>query len=107
MSVNFKPTSGKILILIDQEEDVRKSKGGIIIPHNENLDPSVIEPKKASVMAVCSFKNEGGKILTPEMKEGDRVYINNSPGANGLKILLNEVVYNLIGEGNILGKFIE
>jgi co-chaperonin GroES (HSP10) len=107
MSINFIPSIGKTLLLLDKEEEIRKSAGGIIIPHKENLDPSVIEPKKATVVAQCSHRLENGIEIKPEFNIGDRVLINSAIGSNGLRILIDNVVYNLIGEVNILGKFDE
>jgi co-chaperonin GroES (HSP10) len=103
----FHPTVGKTLILIDKEEAERKSGGGIILPFKDNVDPSVVEPKKATVVANCDYKIINGAKYETELKIGDRVYVNAMIGSNGLKVLIEGEVYNLIQETDILGKFEE
>jgi co-chaperonin GroES (HSP10) len=95
------------LLKLDVEPIERVSKGGIVIPHKENIDPSVAEVKKCTVVAACDFRIESGVKMDPEFRVGDRVYINAAPGHNGMKIQVDDEVYNIIQEVNILGKFID
>jgi len=93
----------KIVILLDNDEEIKTTTGIILF---ETPDPSVIVPKKATVIDVCEYKLENGVKIEPELKVGDRVYVNGALGSNGLKTMINGTVYNIISEANILGKVV-
>jgi co-chaperonin GroES (HSP10) len=102
--VNFVPSYGKLLLRVDPDPEIKKSKGGIILP-SQDLDPAIAEVKKCTVMATAEYKIENGIKIHIDYKIGDRVYINAMPGHNGMRIKVDDEVYNIIQEVNILGKF--
>ena len=65
--MNIRPLHDRILIKRLEDED--KSKGGIIIP-----DTAKEKPQYGKVIAVGKGKSlEGGKVLPPDVKKGDKV----------------------------------
>jgi chaperonin GroES len=68
-------------ILIKRLEEEEKSKGGIIIP-----DTAKEKPQHGKVIAVGKGKIlENGKVLPPDVKEGDKVLFGKYAG-NEVKI---------------------
>ena len=65
--MKIRPLHDRILIKRLEEDD--KSKGGIIIP-----DTAKEKPQFGKVIAVGKGKSlEGGKVLPPDVKKGDKV----------------------------------
>jgi chaperonin GroES len=65
--MKIRPLHDRILIKRLEEED--ESKGGIIIP-----DTAKEKPQYGKVIAVGKGKSlEGGKVLPPDVKKGDKV----------------------------------
>ncbi|NIQ92234.1 MAG: co-chaperone GroES [Deltaproteobacteria bacterium] len=77
--MKIRPLHDRILIKRLEEED--KSKGGIIIP-----DTAKEKPQYGKVIAVGKGKSlEGGKVLPPDVKKGDKVLFGKYAG-NEVKI---------------------
>ena len=65
--MKIRPLSDRILVKRIKEED--KTKGGIIIP-----DTAKEKPQEGKVVAVGKGKmTEGGKLVAPDVKVGDRI----------------------------------
>jgi chaperonin GroES len=77
--MKIRPLHDRILIKRLEEED--ESKGGIIIP-----DTAKEKPQYGKVIAVGKGKSlEGGKVLPPDVKKGDKVLFGKYAG-NEVKI---------------------
>ena len=66
-STNFRPLHDRVVVR--RVESEAKTKGGIIIP-----DTAKEKPQEGEIVAVGSgARDESGKIVTPDVKAGDRV----------------------------------
>ncbi len=77
------------------EEQEQKSAGGIVI-----LDTAKEKPQEGKVVAVGPGKTEDGKVLTLDVKAGDRVLFGRSAGT---EIKLDGEERLILREEDILG----
>lgn len=91
---SFKPLAGKVLVRQDKEAE--RSKGGIIIPNMVNNSQ-----KNAIVVAACDYRVDAGVKIPCEVKPGDKV-VYNTPCA-GIFIEVDGEKLFLMSEGDILG----
>lgn len=91
---NIKPLGERILVKwIDEKEQVR---GGIIIP-----DAAKERPQEAEVIALgTGRRDEHGKPVPFEVKEGDRVLVSKY---GGTEVKFEEEQYMLLREDDVLG----
>ncbi|MBV8362265.1 MAG: co-chaperone GroES, partial [Deltaproteobacteria bacterium] len=92
--MNIRPLGDRILVKRIQEEE--KTKGGIIIP-----DTAKEKPQEGKVVAVGKGKmTEDGKLLTPDVKAGDRILFGKYAGS---EIKLEGEEHLILREDDILG----
>ena len=92
--MNIRPLGDRILVKRIQEEE--KTKGGIIIP-----DTAKEKPQEGRVVAVGKGKmTEDGKLLTPDVKAGDRILFGKYSGS---EIKLEGEEHLILREDDILG----
>jgi chaperonin GroES len=83
-------------ILVKRIQEEEKTKGGIIIP-----DTAKEKPQEGIVVAVGKGKTtEDGKLLTPDVKAGDRILFGKYAGSE-VKIEGDE--HLILREDDILG----
>jgi chaperonin GroES len=94
VAMKIRPLGDRILVRRIQEEE--KTKGGIIIP-----DTAKEKPQEGKVVAVGKGKmTEQGKLLTPDVKAGDRILFGKYSGSE-VKIEGDE--HLILREDDILG----
>lgn len=94
--MKFRPLGDRVLVKRLEEEEEQKSPGGIIIP-----DTAKEKPQHGVITAVGSgARNENGKIIPMEVKEGDEILFGKYSG-NDVKI--NNEEYLILKESEILG----
>jgi chaperonin GroES len=92
--MNIRPLGDRILVKRIQEEE--KTKGGIIIP-----DTAKEKPQEGRVVAVGKGKTtEDGKLITPDVKAGDRILFGKYAGS---EIKLEGEEHLILREDDILG----
>jgi chaperonin GroES len=92
--MNIRPLGDRILVRRIQEEE--RTKGGIIIP-----DTAKEKPQEGRVVAVGKGKmTEDGKLLTPDVKAGDRILFGKYAGS---EIKLEGEEHLILREDDILG----
>jgi len=93
-TIGIKPLGDRILVKpIEEKEQIR---GGIYIP-----DSAKEKPQEAKVVALGSGKrDEDGKIIPFEVKEGDTVLISKYGGTD---VQVNEERHLILRESDILG----
>jgi len=92
--MKIRPLGDRILVKRIQEEE--KTKGGIIIP-----DTAKEKPQEGRVVAVGKGKmTEDGKLLTPDVKAGDRILFGKYAGS---EIKLEGEEHLILREDDILG----
>lgn len=92
--MNIRPLGDRILVKRIQEEE--KTKGGIIIP-----DTAKEKPQEGRVVAVGKGKmTEDGKLLTPDVKAGDRILFGKYAGS---EVKLEGEEHLILREDDILG----
>jgi chaperonin GroES len=92
--MNIRPLGDRILVRRIQEEE--KTKGGIIIP-----DTAKEKPQEGRVVAVGKGKmTEDGKLLSPDVKAGDRILFGKYAGS---EIKLEGEEHLILREDDILG----
>lgn len=92
--MNIRPLGDRILVKRIQEEE--KTKGGIIIP-----DTAKEKPQEGRVVAVGKGKvTEDGKLLSPDVKAGDRILFGKYAGS---EIKLEGEEHLILREDDILG----
>jgi chaperonin GroES len=92
--MKIRPLSDRILVKRIKEED--KTKGGIIIP-----DTAKEKPQEGKVVAVGKGKmTEGGKLLEPDVKAGDRILFGKYSGS---EVRLEDEEHLILREDDILG----
>lgn len=90
----IRPLGDRILVKRIKEEE--KTKGGIIIP-----DTAKEKPQEGKVVAVGKGKkNEEGKLITLEVKAGDRILFGKYSGS---EIKLEGEEHLILREDDILG----
>jgi len=88
----------RVLVKRIKEED--KTKGGIIIPETAKE-----KPQEGKVVAVGKGKvAENGKLITPEVKTGDKILFGKYSGS---EIKLDGEEHVVLREDDILGIFAE
>ena len=93
MKPNVKPLGDRILVR--RLEEVEVKKGGIIIP-----DTAKEKPLEAEVVALgTGRKNDDGKAIAFEVKEGNRVLIGKY---SGTEVTVNDIEYTILREEDIL-----
>lgn len=92
--MKIRPLNDRVIVRrIEEKEQV---KGGIIIP-----DSAKEKPQQGEVIAVGKGKTlDSGKVLTPDVKPGDRVLFGKYSG-NEVKI--DDEEYLIMREEEILG----
>jgi chaperonin GroES len=92
--MNIRPLGDRILVKRIQEEE--KTKGGIIIP-----DTAKEKPQEGRVVAVGKGKvTEDGKLLSPDVKAGDRILFGKYAGS---EIKLEGEEHLILREDDVLG----
>jgi chaperonin GroES len=92
--MKIRPLSDRILVKRIKEED--KTKGGIIIP-----DTAKEKPQEGKVVAVGKGKmTEGGKLVAPDVKVGDRILFGKYSGS---EVRLEDEEHLILREDDILG----
>jgi chaperonin GroES len=92
--MKIKPLGDRVLVKRIKEED--KTKGGIIIP-----DTAKEKPQEGKVVAVGKGKvAEDGKLITPEVKAGDKILFGKYSGS---EIKLDGEEHVVLREDDILG----
>ena len=93
MALNVKPLGDRILVEPVEEKEVKK--GGIIIP-----DTAKEKPTEGIVRAVGpGKKDDDGKTIPIEVKEGDRVLITKY---GGTEVKLDSKEYRILNSGDLL-----
>jgi chaperonin GroES len=92
--MNVKPLADRILVRrVEEQETIR---GGIIIP-----DTAKEKPQEGEVVAVGpGRRNEEGKRIEVEVKQGDRVLIGKYSGTD---VKIDGTEYVILREDEILG----
>ena len=90
----FRPLHDRVVVKrIDAEE---KSKGGIIIPDTANEKPS-----QGQIVAVGpGGRDESGKVITPDVKAGDKVLFGKW---SGTEVVLDGEDLLIMKESDIMG----
>jgi len=93
MAVRMRPLHDRVIVKRIEEEE--KTKGGIIIP-----DTAKEKPQEGRVVAVGPGRQEDGKLIKPEVKEGDRILFGKY---SGTEIKLDGEEHVIMREEDILG----
>ncbi|MGH6718376.1 MAG: co-chaperone GroES [Alphaproteobacteria bacterium] len=92
--MHFRPLHDRVVVR-RIEEDAR-STGGIIIP-----DTAKEKPMQGEVIAVGpGGRDEHGNLITPDVKEGDRVLFGKW---SGTEVKLDDEEYLIMKESDIMG----
>jgi chaperonin GroES len=92
--MKIRPLGDRILVKRVKEEE--KSKGGIIIP-----DTAKEKPQEGKVVAVGKGKmSEQGKLLTPDVKAGDKILFGKYSGS---EVRIEGEEHLILREDDILG----
>ena len=93
MALKIKPLGDHVLVEPAEEKEVKK--GGIVIP-----DTAKEKPTEGIVRAVGpGKKDEDGKVIPIEVKEGDRVLITKY---GGTEVKLDGKEYKLLNNSDLL-----
>jgi len=93
MAMKIKPLGDHVLVEPAEEKEVKK--GGIIIP-----DTAKEKPTEGIVRAVGpGKKDDDGKTIPIEVKEGDRVLITKY---GGTEVKLDSKEYKILNSGDLL-----
>ncbi len=92
--MSFRPLHDRVVVRrLDSEE---KTKGGIIIP-----DTAKEKPSEGVVVAVGpGARDDSGKIITPDVKEGDRILFGKW---SGTEVKLDGEELLIMKESDIMG----
>ncbi len=91
--MNLKPLGDKVIIKALEEES--KTKGGIVLP-----DTAKEKPQEGEVIAVGPGRVlENGKVVSPEVKVGDRVLFGKY---SGTEVKVGAEDYLITSESDIL-----
>ena len=93
MAVRMRPLHDRVIVKRIEEEE--RTKGGIIIP-----DTAKEKPQEGRVVAVGPGRLEDGKLIKPEVKEGDRILFGKY---SGTEIKLDGEEHVIMREEDILG----
>lgn len=94
MSINVKPLADRVVIKpLDTEKEIKK--GGIIIP-----DTAKEKPQEGEVVEVgTGRKTDDGKLVSLEVKKGDRVLYGKY---SGTEVTIDNSEYLIMREADIL-----
>src|SRR5271157_2869433 len=88
----------RLLVIPDTDPDVRRSRGGIIIPDSVK-EQSNIRAGRVAAMGPGMLKRDGSRWVMPECKVGERILYNK----NGTRIvIIDEVKYVSMYDDNVL-----
>ena len=93
MATKIRPLQDRVIIKRLQEGE--KTKGGLIIP-----DTAKEKPQEGTVVAVGPGKQEDGKVISLDVKAGDKILFGKYSGA---EIKLNGEEHLILREDDILG----
>jgi chaperonin GroES len=82
-------------VLVRRVEEAETARGGIIIP-----DTAKEKPQEGVVVAVGKGKREKGELVTPEVKEGDRILFGKY---SGNEVRIDDEEFIIMREEEILG----
>ena len=91
--MKIRPLQDRVIVKRIEEEE--KTKGGIIIP-----DTAKEKPQEGKVVAVGPGRREDGKVLTLDVKVGDRILFGKY---SGTEIKLDDEEHLILREEDILG----
>lgn len=91
--MKLRPLGDRVLVKRIKEEE--KTKGGIIIP-----DTAKEKPQEGKVVSVGKGKFEDGKLVTPEVKAGDKILFGKYSGSE-IKLEGDDLI--VLREDDILG----
>ena len=94
MAMRVRPLQDRVIVRRIEEQE-QKSAGGIIIP-----DTAKEKPQEGKVVAVGPGKKEDGKVLSVDVKAGDRVLFGKYAGT---EIKLDGEEHLILREEDILG----
>jgi len=94
MATRVRPLQDRVIVKRVEEQE-QKSAGGIIIP-----DTAKEKPQEGKVVAVGPGRREDGKVLTVDVKVGDRILFGKY---SGTEIKLDGVEHLILREDEILG----
>ena len=94
MAMRVRPLQDRVIVKRIEERE-QKSAGGIIIP-----DTAKEKPQEGKVVAVGPGRREDGKLITLDVKAGDRVLFGKYAGS---EIKLDDEEHLILREEDILG----
>ena len=94
MATRVRPLQDRVIVKRVEEQE-QKSAGGIIIP-----DTAKEKPQEGKVVAVGPGRREDGKVLTVDVKVGDRILFGKYTGT---EIKLDGQEHLILREEDILG----
>jgi chaperonin GroES len=92
MDMKIKPLADRVVVKALEEMEMKK--GSIIIP-----DTAKERPMQGEVVEVGPGKTEDGKLITMEVKKGDRVLYGKY---SGTEVTIDDVEYLIMRESDIL-----
>jgi chaperonin GroES len=93
MATNIRPLHDRVIVKRLEEEE--KTKGGLIIP-----DTAKEKPQEGKVIAVGPGKQDDGKVISLDVKPGDKVLFGKY---SGTEIKLEGEEHLILREDDILG----
>ena len=93
MAVKIRPLHDRVIVKRLEEEE--KTKGGIIIPETAKE-----KPQEGRVIAVGPGKRDDGKLVPPDVKEGDKILFGKY---SGTEVKLDGEEHLIMREEDILG----
>ena len=93
MATKIRPLHDRVIVKRLEEEE--KTKGGLIIP-----DTAKEKPQEGTVIAVGPGKQEDGKVISMDVKSGDKILFGKYSGA---EIKLDGEDHLILHEDDILG----
>jgi chaperonin GroES len=93
MATNIRPLHDRVIVKRLEEEE--KTKGGLIIP-----DTAKEKPQEGKVIAVGRGKQDDGKVISLDVKPGDKVLFGKY---SGTEIKLEGEEHLILREDDILG----
>jgi chaperonin GroES len=93
MATKIRPLHDRVIVKRTEEEE--KTLGGLIIP-----DTAKEKPQQGKVIAVGRGKQEDGKVISLDVKAGDKILFGKY---SGTEIKLNGEEHLILREDDILG----
>ncbi len=94
--MNLKPLGDRIIVEILEEQQTTAS--GIVLP-----DTAKEKPQRGRVLAVGAGRYEDGKLIAPDLSEGDEIVFSKYGGTE-IKVEGNE--YLILRESDVLAKYL-